>query len=174
LVEGTDGRKMSSSWGNTINLNEKPNEMFGKVMSIRDELIIRYFTLVTRVPMKEVKKYEKEIRAGGNPRDYKLKLAYELVRFYHSEKAAKKAQEYFINIFSKKNIPSKSVTIKANVLVLHVALLKAKIITSKNELTRLVKQGGVKINNKKISDPNIKVKRGDLIQKGKRHFVKIV
>lgn len=174
LVEGTDGRKMSSSWGNTINFNADPNEMFGKVMSIRDGLIIRYFTLVTRVPMKEVKKYEKEIRAGGNPRDYKLKLAYELVKFYHSEKEAKKAEDYFISTFSKKNIPQKSIQVKAGGLAISAALLKAKLCASKNEVTRLVKQGGVKLNNKKISDPNIKVRKGDLIQKGKRHFVKIV
>jgi len=174
LLEGTDGRKMSSSWGNTINLTEEPNEMFGKIMSIKDGLIIKYFDLVTRLPLTEIKKFEKEIRAGGNPRDYKMKLAYELVKFYHSEREAKKAQVYFINTFSKKIVPPKSVTIKANTLILYAALSKAKIITSKNELTRLVKQGGIKLNNKKISDSNIKVKKGDLIQKGKRFFVKIV
>lgn len=174
LVEGTDGRKMSSSWGNTINLNADPNEMFGKVMSLRDGLIIRYFILVTRVPVNTVKKYEKEIRAGANPRDYKMKLAYELVRFYHSEKEASKAEEYFVNTFSKKITPQKSISIEAAGLVVSAALIKARICSSKNEVTRLIKQGGIKINNKKISDPDIKVKSRDVIQKGKRHFVKII
>src|SRR3989338_2278437 len=104
LIEGLDGRKMSSSWGNTINLFDSANEMFGKVMSLKDELIIKYFILTTRVSLAEIEKYQKEL-TNGNPRDYKIKLAFEIVRFYHSENDAKEAQEYFIKTFSKKETP---------------------------------------------------------------------
>jgi len=174
LLEGTDGRKMSSSWGNTINISEKPNEMFGKVMSIKDSLIIRYFVLTTRVNMPEVKKYEREMKKGANPRDYKMKLAYEIVRFYHSDKKAKAAKEYFIKTFSKKEIPEDVLEIKARGYVnITDALLKAKVCSSNKEVYRLISQGGIKINGKKVSDSKRKMKRGDIVQKGKRFFVKI-
>jgi tyrosyl-tRNA synthetase len=84
LIEGLDGRKMSSSWGNTVNLFDEPNEMFGKLMSLKDDYIIRYFILLTRVELKLIDKYEKDIKEGANPRDYKIKLAHEIVKFYHS------------------------------------------------------------------------------------------
>jgi tyrosyl-tRNA synthetase len=101
LIEGLDGRKMSSSFGNTVNLFDLPNDMFGKIMSMQDGLIGRYFTLLTRVDMQTIEGYEAEIKAGANPRDFKLKLASELVRMYQGEEAARGAQEYFVSTFSK-------------------------------------------------------------------------
>ncbi|HGJ63955.1 TPA: tyrosine--tRNA ligase [bacterium] len=100
LIEGTDGRKMSSSWGNTINLTDEPNDMFGKVMSITDDLIIKYFIHCTRVPMKRIKEIENQIKSEKiNPRDAKLELAFEIVKIYHGENKAQKAKDYFINTF---------------------------------------------------------------------------
>ncbi len=103
LIPGTDGRKMSSSWGNTINLLDEPDNMFGKVMSIPDDLIITYFESCTRVPMKEVSALAKALFAEEiNPRDAKMKLAFEITKIYWNEKKAQKAQENFVKIFQKK------------------------------------------------------------------------
>jgi len=173
LIEGTDGRKMSSSWGNAITLTEKPNEMFGKVMSIKDDLIIKYFTLATRVPMEEVKKYGREIKKGKNPRDYKLILAEKIVEFYHSKKDAQKAKEYFIKTFSKKEIPKNIKVFNAKVKVIDEVLVNSDGCKSKKEVYRLVNQGGIKINGKKVTSAKEKVKSGDIIQKGNRFFLKI-
>jgi tyrosyl-tRNA synthetase len=91
LLEGTDGRKMSSSWGNVINITDEPNNMFGKVMSIGDNLILRYFKLATKVPLEEIKVFKKQLEDGANPRDIKISLAEELTALYHSKKDAEKA-----------------------------------------------------------------------------------
>lgn len=173
LLEGTDGRKMSSSWGNTINLTAEPNDMFGKVMSIPDELIIRYFTLATRVPLEQVEQYEKEMKAGKNPRDLKMNLASEIVKIYHSEKEAQKAQENFISTFSKKQIPDEMPEVKPSVYDVVTVLVESKICASKGEAKRQIDQGGVKVNEDKISAYDFKVKPGDVVQKGSRFFVKV-
>ncbi len=106
LILGTDGRKMSSSWGNTINLTDSPNDMFGKIMSVPDELIVEYLVHCTRVPMNEVKAWEAKIQAGENPRDAKVFLGQSLVELYHGKAEAEKAVEYFVKTFSKGEIPS--------------------------------------------------------------------
>jgi len=173
LVEGTDGRKMSSSWGNTINLTEKPNEMFGKIMSIKDDLIIRYFILATRVPIKDVKKYEKEIKWGANPRDFKLKLAYEIVKFYHDKKLAEEAWEYFLKTFGRKETPKDVPLIRLRDRDIVSVLLESGACKSKSEARRVIEQEGVKINQKTVTSFEENVVSGDIIQKGKRFFVKI-
>jgi tyrosyl-tRNA synthetase len=173
LLEGTDGRKMSSSWGNTITLLAESKDMFGKVMSISDDLIIKYFTLATRVPMDEIKKYESEMKSGKNPRDYKMKLAWELVKMYHSGKEADKAQDFFINQFSKKEIPDDMPEVSAKNII--DALVGAKICKSKSEARQVIDQGGVKINEKKVEagDYTASLKSGDIVQKGSRWFARI-
>lgn len=175
LLEGVDGRKMSSSWGNTINLFAESNDMFGKVMSISDDLIIKYFTLTTRLPMAEINQFAKEMETGKNPRDYKIKLAFELVKFYHSEKEAQKAKEYFISTFSKKEIPVDIPEIKPSAYDIATVLVESKICASKGEARRNIDQGGVKINEQKVAPQNYAavVKPGDIIQKGSRFFVKV-
>ena len=100
LIEGLDGRKMSSSWGNTVNLFDTPNDIYGKIMSLRDEFVIKYFTLTTRVDLELVNEYQKQLNDGINPKEIKMKLAYELVKIYHDETEAQKAEEYFVNTFS--------------------------------------------------------------------------
>ncbi|MCR4280640.1 MAG: tyrosine--tRNA ligase [Candidatus Komeilibacteria bacterium] len=173
LIEGLDGRKMSSSWGNVINLWDKPADMFGKVMSLRDDLIIRYFVLTTRVEMDTVKKYEADLAKGSNPRDIKMKLGYELVRFYHSEREAEKAQATFVKIFSDKQKPSQIPVFKSTRSDLLTILVESGAVSSKTEARRAVEQGGVKINDEVAKDSKATVKKGDVVQKGKRFFIKI-
>src|SRR3989344_2877614 len=105
LMEGTDGRKMSSSWGNVINITDEPRDMFGKTMSIGDEFIIKYFKLATRVPLTEVGELEKGLSDGTNPKDIKARLAFELVKLYYGEKIARKAQNEFEKVFSEGKNP---------------------------------------------------------------------
>jgi len=175
LLEGTDGRKMSSSWGNTINLMAEPNDMFGKVMSIADSLIVKYFTLATRLPMEEVNQYEAELKQGKNPRDLKMKLAHEITRIYNGLSVADKAQEYFISTFSKKEMPDEMPEIKPSVYDIATVLVESEICKSKSEARQVIDQGGVKINDTKIQSGNYValVKAGDIVQKGSRWFVKV-
>jgi tyrosyl-tRNA synthetase len=173
LIEGLDGRKMSSSWGNTINLFDSANEMFGKVMSLKDELIIKYFTLTTRVNIAEIEKYQKEL-TNGNPRDYKIKLAFEIVRFYHSENDAKKAQEYFIKTFSKKETPDTMPEIKPSGYDIITTMVESGLAPTKSEARRVIGQKGVKLNEVVVDDLKKTVQKGDVIQKGKRFFVRII
>jgi len=177
LLEGTDGRKMSSSWGNTINLTAEPDDMFGKVMSIPDELIIKYFSFVTRVPMTTVKGYEENLRSGANPRDVKADLAFEIVKMYHSEQAAKKARENFDKMFRDKEIPEDMpefyLTKLKNILDV---LIETKLAASKGEARRLIDGGGVKVGGEVVSGYEFLVEptaAGVVIQKGKRGFVKV-
>jgi len=174
LVAGTDGRKMSSSYGNTINVTEAPNDMFGKVMSISDELIITYFTLMTRVPLDVVAAYEKELAAGANPRDYKMKLGFELVRFYHSEADAEAAQQHFIDTFANKQTPTNIPELTPTAYDITTVLKEAGFAQSSSEVRRAVDGGGVKVNDEKVTSHDQAVQAGDVVQKGKRFFVKIM
>jgi len=173
LIEGLDGRKMSSSWGNTVNLFDIPNDMFGKLMSLQDEFIIKYFILLTRFDMNKINTFEEEMKDGANPRDYKLQLAYEIVKFYHSEKDALKAQEYFIKTISNKEVPDEITEFKGDGLNILDVLIKASAIKSKSEGRRVMNQNGIKVNKKVIKDIDLKLKKDDIIQKGKTFFLKI-
>jgi len=180
LIEGTDGRKMSSSWGNTINLLDSANDMFGKIMSIPDELIIKYFIHCTRVDMKEVKKLEKEMNDDKlNPRDAKLRLAGEIVEIYHGEENARVAREYFINTFSKKEIPIDiaEFKIRGDAMKLIEILVQSKNATSLGDARRKIEQGGISINDGKIADAQILITKeynGSVLRIGKLGFLKIV
>lgn len=174
LIEGLDGRKMSSSWGNSINLFDSANDMFGKVMSLKDEFIIKYFTLTTRVSMSDIEKYQKELAAGNNPKDYKMKLAFEIVRFYHSLDDAEKANEYFINTFSKKETPDVMPEIKPSSYDAITVMVESGLSPSKSEARRLIEHKGVKVNEVVMDDLKKVLKKDDIIQKGKRFFVKVI
>ena len=175
LIEGLDGRKMSSSFGNSVNLLDPPNEMFGKIMSLKDEFIIKYFTLLTRVKAETIATYEKALKTGDNPRDYKLILASELVKMYHSAKEAEAAREYFINTFSKKEIPSEEITeFSPQDYTLGAILLESGLASSKSEIRRLLEQGGVKVDGQPVSDIGLELKAGSVLQRGKIKFIKIV
>ena len=174
LLEGTDGRKMSSSWGNTINLNDEPDLMFGKVMAVDDTLLDRYFTLATStlwMHMEEIKK------SYSNPRDVKLILAHEITAQYHGAEAARVAQEHFISQFSRKELPEDipSVKVKIGSYMLSELLVQLEMAASKSEARRLIAQGGVKLNQKKADDELVVIgKTNDiLVQVGKRKFIRI-
>jgi len=186
LLEGLDGRKMSSSWGNTINLLDAPGEMFGKVMSLKDEFIIRYFILATRVPLSEIKSYEADLETGKNPRNYKVKLAKEIVKMYHSDREAEKAEQEFNKIFRDKQLPDEMPVFETNkkkYLILDL-LCDSKLAPSKNEAKRLVEAGAVgvmKIRNvavisyEKITDWKdvVDLWDGMVLKVGNRRFAKI-
>ena len=174
LIEGSDGRKMSSSLGNTINLLDKPNDMFGKVMSLEDELIIKYFTLLTRVDMSLIQNYESDLKKGVNPRDIKLKLAFVIVKMYHSEVAAHDAQNYFINTFTDKKIPEDLPQFKPSSYEIVSVLVESNLVSSKSEARRILKQNGIKINGEVIREEDYIVSNGSVLQKGKMNFLKIL
>ncbi len=178
LLYGLDGRKMSTSWGNVINIADSPKEQYGKVMSMRDKLIINYFELATKVSLSEIKKIEKELESGKvNPRDAKIRLAREIVGIYYDKKKALQAEKEFERIFKEKKLPSKvqKVLIKEKNLATLDLLVKTKLTSSKSEAKRLVMQKGVKIDGRVQEDWQklIKIKKGMIIQVGKRKFAKI-
>lgn len=177
LIAGLDGRKMSSSWGNTINLFDSAKDMYGKVMSLRDDLIIPYFTLTTRVSLDTIKKYEQALNTGSNPRDYKILLAKELVSMYHSASEAEKAAAEFIKVFAQKENPDDmpEFAIAKNKISPVDLLLEMKLVSSKGEAKRLIEGGGLKLNHHKIEtwEKDIEIKAGDVVQAGKRKFGKI-
>lgn len=170
---------MSSSWGNTVNLLDEPNNMFGKIMSIPDELIIKYFIHCTRVSMEEVTEIEKEIQKEKmNPRDAKLRLAFEITKIYHGESEAQKAHEYFVKTFSKKEIPQEvaEFVIENESMKIAELLVKSGNATSMGDARRKIEQGGVSIKEEKITDPQTVVTKdfdGSVVKIGKFGFVKI-
>lgn len=174
LIEGLDGRKMSSSFGNVVNVFDEPNDIYGKIMSLKDEYIIKYFILTTRVPLSKVDEYKKALDEGTNPRDIKMKLAYHLVSFYHSEKDAEEAQNYFVNTFTKKEIPQEIEEFKPTDYNLVSFLVESQLVASKSEARRVVEQGGVKINGEVLKDLKHNLSIGDVIQKGKIGFIKVI
>ena len=174
LLEGTDGRKMSSSWGNVIKLTDEPSDMFGKVMSIKDSLIINYFKLATDVSLEEIGSLELQLQRGANPKDIKTRLAEEITSFHHSSKAAKKAKEEFEKVFSKRELPTEIPEWKieggSNIVD---ALVNSGLAKSKSEAKRLIEQGGVSVNEKPVKDWDAEIKRGDIIKFGSRKFLRI-
>jgi len=139
LLEGTDGRKMSSSWGNVIPITDEANDMFGKVMSINDELIKKYFELCTMVPMDEVEEIVKT-----HPKEAKMRLAYEITKIYHADVSARNAQENFEETFSKGGIPKDIKTVQAGLdTPLVEILLEQGLVLSKTEFNRLNKEGAI-------------------------------
>src|SRR3989338_6499720 len=173
LLEGTDGRKMSSSWGNVINITDEPNDMFGKVMSIDDDLIVKYFEYATRLPMAEIKTIEQELKSGANPRDIKKRLAGEIVTLYHGSKAATSASKEWAKVFSQKEKPSEIREVKVKSKAIVDVLVETKLASSKSEARRLLAQKGVKVDDE-IASESVTVKPGIIIQVGKRKFIKLL
>ncbi len=180
LLEGTDGvRKMSKSYGNYIGLNESADVMFGKIMSVPDELITKYFILCTDVAGEEIVRTEKEMASGElNPRDAKARLAFEIVKIYHGEKVAKKAEEEFNEVFREKKLPEdiKEFHFGASEISLIDALLLTELASSKSEARRLIRQGAVRINQEKANDwkGEIDLAAGPVVlQIGNRRFARI-
>ena len=178
LIEGLDGKeKMSKSLGNYIGIDEEAGIMYQKSMEIPDELIIKYYNLVTDVHPDEVNKIESQLKEGSvNPRDIKMNLAREIVTLYHGEESAKEAEERFKSVFKKGQIPEdiQTIQIKEDGFDLIEVLVSNEIVKSKSEVRRLASQGGVKVNGEKVEDLSTIVKESELVvQIGKKKFVKI-
>ena len=180
ILEGLDGvKKMSKSLDNYIAIDEAPDEMFGKIMSISDDLMWRWFDLLSFMPEEDIAKLKQEMEEGKNPRDIKFVLAEELVDRFHQEGDGKKCKEEFLNRFQKGNMPEEIESISVNLTedqILLVNLLKnTNMIASISEGNRLIKQGGIKINSEKVIDPKLSISSGteNIYQVGKRKFLKI-
>ena len=179
LLIGLDGKKkMSKSFNNYIALEDTPNEIFGKAMSIPDELIMHYFKLVSDLCAEDLSKLDQRLQSNENPRDIKMLLAHHLLRQLHGEKEASKAQENFINQFQKNEIPETVDEYSLDEPLKIIDLMhKSGLVLSKAEAKRLIEGGGVKLKSTKVNDPNFLVTKDDknsVLQIGKRKFIKIV
>ena len=179
ILEGLDGtNKMSKSLDNYVGINEDPDEMFGKIMSISDDLMWRWFELLSFRPINEVNELKKEVKSGMNPRDTKISLAEEIIERFHSKEDAENAKNTFLDRFQKgakpKEIETYSISLDDDIAIGNL-LKESGLVQSTSEAMRLVKQGAVKINDEKIDDPKLSIEKNQelLVQVGKRRFLKI-
>ncbi|HOT32489.1 MAG TPA: tyrosine--tRNA ligase [Petrotogaceae bacterium] len=178
LIEGTDGNlKMSKSYDNYIAFNDTSRDMFGKIMSIPDTLIIKYMRLLTDLGKTEIDLYESQMKDGlVNPRDIKMKLGQEVVAVFYGREEGVKAQEEFIKIFRKKDLPDEMEVLKvtSSISVLDLVMLSGET-PSKSEAKRLIAQGAVKLNEEKLDDFSrmLEVKGSEVLKIGKRKFFRI-
>ncbi len=176
LIEGLDGRKMSSSFGNTVNLFDTPDDMFSKIMSLKDDFIIKYFTLLTRIDMLTISEYEKSLNTGTNPRDIKIKLAHEIVAMYHKLDIADLAQSNWEKVFSKKKIPETIQEIKVEKGEILIDILVTHgLVKSKTSARRLFEDGAIRnlSDDSKITDFQTKIIQPLVLKIGKKKFLKI-
>ncbi|MDP6571509.1 MAG: tyrosine--tRNA ligase [Patescibacteria group bacterium] len=182
LLEGLDGRKMSKSYNNTVNIADEPNDMFGKIMSLHDDLIIRYFELCTNIPMVEIHEIGEALKNGDNPKNTKVYLAREIVKLYHNDKESKSADKEFENVFSKGEDPNDMLVVRFRDLPLKLMnskstsrlIVEIGLASSNAEAQRLVEQGGVRIDGKKAGKHfKEDLKDGVVVRVGKRKFVEI-
>ena len=179
LLEGLDGvQKMSKSLGNYIGIDEEPKEMYGKAMSIPDELMMRYFMLVTDMPIEEQEDMAKRLESGElHPRDAKMQLARTIVRLYHGEEAALEAEEEFKRVFQQRamptDIPEYAMDAPSEAIFVPQFCTDAGLTASNGEARRSIKAGAFKVNGEKYSEENITLEDGMILQVGKRKFLKI-
>ncbi|MEK7514288.1 MAG: tyrosine--tRNA ligase [Patescibacteria group bacterium] len=179
MLEGTDGRKMSTSLGNVINITDEPEDMFGKVMSVQDSLMEQYFLLATNMPLSEIHSIKESLKESVvNPRDIKLRLARTIVTLYHGAQKAEKAEKHFINVFSKGGVPEDvlEVNVSPNTLLVDI-LITQNIVSSKSEFARLILEKAI---TKMHPQGDIKIINGaapalnGVYKIGKRRFIKVV
>jgi len=185
ILEGLDGvNKMSKSLGNYIGINEAPEEMYGKTMSIPDELMLRYFELVTRVPLEELAAIKNGLEQSSlHPRDVKMCLAREIVSLYHGQEAARQAEEHFVRVFQQRHLPEEipvyalpAAELEEGSIALSKLLQLSGLAASNSEARRLIVGGGVKINEEKVTDPLLRLTEVDgiILQVGKRKFARVI
>ena len=180
LLEGLDGvNKMSKSLGNYVGITDEPDEMFGKLMSVSDDLMWRYFELLSFRPLGEIEELRSQVGAGANPRDAKFELASEIVSRFHSPEIADKAKNSFISRFKDGAMPDhiEEVTVQAtrgNIGVAHL-LRQAQLVSSTSEAFRMIKQGAVRIDGERIVDRALEIPAGTthIYQVGKRRFARV-
>ncbi len=180
ILEGLDGvQKMSKSLGNYIGITDAPDDMFGKIMSISDTLMWRYFELLSFRPMDEIQAFQKQVDEGANPRDIKFLLAQEIIARFHDEAAAVQAQENFIARFQKgampDEMPEKTLMLSDESLGIANLLRDAGLVQSTSEAMRMIKQNAVKIDGERISDRSLQCMAGEthVYQVGKRRFARV-
>lgn len=181
LLEGLDGvQKMSKSLGNYVGITDAPNEMFGKIMSISDDLMWRYYDLLSFRPVSEIQQLKLDVQNGTNPRDVKIALAKEIIARFHDEAAAEAAHEDFTQRFSKNALPDEIAEISLNCagesMPIANLLKEAALVESTSEAIRMIKQGAVKLNgDEKVDDPKLEIAKGttQIYQVGKRKFAKV-
>ena len=182
ILRGLDGvQKMSKSLGNYVGITEDPKTMFGKIMSIPDELIAEYYYLILDVDDEKAKEIEESIKEGKvNPRDLKLELAKGIVEIFHGGDEAQKAYDNFIKVFSKRELPEEVEELHIEnfvtdgVVDIVNLLVSLNILPSKSEVKRLIEQGGLKINEERVKNFKVKVSNGDILRVGKKQFYKLV
>lgn len=178
FLSGTDGRKMSKTWGNAIWLTDSPSDMFGKLMSIEDNLIVEYFTLATDVPIDEIKEIENEIKKGTNPMQFKKRLARTITSMFHGDQKAEDAEEEFKKVVQEKQIPTDIETINiSDGNLISKVLIEKNFIESNSEWKRLVEQNGVMIEDARVDNYFLKtddISDGAIIKIGKRKYAKII
>jgi len=178
LLEDPSGKKMGKTEGNAVSLTDKAEEMYGKVMSWTDGMISPAFETATNTPWEEVLQVKKDLVNGKNPKILKMLLAYKIVEMYHGTQASIAAEENFKQVFEEKLNPDDIPVFKTKARNIIEVLVATKLASSKTEARRLLKQGGVKVDGKKIEAEDFVIKKidqdGTVIQKGKRHFAKIV
>lgn len=176
LLEGLDGvNKMSKSLGNYVGINEPPREIFGKLMSISDELMWRYFELLSFRPTDEIARFKREVVAGRNPRDVKMVLAEEIVARFHGDQAARQAREEFIARFSRGQLPEDMPEVKVTAAPIAQILKQAGLVASTSEALRMIEGGGVRIDGTRVEDKGLVLAAGTkaVLQVGKRRFARI-
>lgn len=176
MIVGLDGRKMSTSWGNVINVGDSADEQFGKIMSLHDTLILEYFESAAGASIDEIESIKKELKKGANPKEAKEKLACRIVERYHGKKEALEAQERFDKLFSKKQIPDDIPELrlkKDKIFAVDVLLVAG--IPSKSEARRLIEQGGFDVDGKVEKDPKatLSLRGGEILKVGKKRFFKV-
>ncbi|MDC0620835.1 tyrosine--tRNA ligase [Candidatus Pseudothioglobus singularis] len=176
ILEGLDGvQKMSKSLGNYIGIDEDPDSMFGKIMSISDDLMWRYLELLSFESLETIESWKKEVKDGENPRNIKFRLAEEIITRFHSEAQAKKAQQNFIDRFTKNQIPDEMNEFNFSKGIKVANLLKdSNLVSSTSEAFRMIKQGAVKIDGEKLTEKDLVPDEGTLVfQVGKRKFARV-
>ncbi|MFQ3268075.1 MAG: tyrosyl-tRNA synthetase [Colwellia sp.] len=180
LLEGLDGvQKMSKSLGNYIGITDTPTDMFGKIMSISDVLMWRYYELLSFKPLEVIAGYKVEISEGKNPRDVKIDLAKELIARFHDESVAQAAHDEFINRFQKgalpDDIPELTITTDNGEIAIANLLKEAGLVASTSDAFRMIKQGAAKIDSEKVTDRSLIISAGTtaVYQVGKRKFARI-
>ena len=180
LLEGLDGvQKMSKSLGNSVGITESPVEMYGKLMSISDELMWRYFELLSFRPLTDIRGLQEEVAAGANPRDVKYQLAHEIVERFHSPGDAVKAHQSFVNQFQRGEVPDDIAEVdidnQGKDMPVGNVIKSAGLVGSTSEVYRLMAQGAVRIDGERVTDHKLAIKTGvsTLVQVGKRRFARI-
>jgi len=180
LLEGLDGtNKMSKSLGNYVGVTEPPGEIFGKLMSVSDELMWRYIELLSFESPQKINAWKQAVAQGGNPRDVKLDFAQEIVARFHGNNAAQLAAKNFIARFARHEIPDDipevNIAAKGDELLITQVLKRAGLTASTSEALRMIEQGGVKVNGEKVSDKALMLARGErcVVQVGKRKFARV-